>query len=147
MSATGNSLCFWAHHKLVKGYVFTLGVMSGHSFEEVAWREVYNALYNVPQLFKLWSCKQVMGEAVAILNQSQYIKYHDPHCQSCTKVLETCGHVLMCEEAGRVDALARSIGWLDSWLKKLGAAPSLRKAIVMYARGRDSHSMEDITFG
>ena len=44
-------------------------------------------------------------------------------------------------------ALARSIGWLDNWPKKVGTKLSLQKAIVMYARGRGSESMEVITFG
>ena len=61
--------------------------------------------------------------------------------------LESCGHMLMCEEEGRLDALGRSIGWLEDWLKKVGMESTLRKAITQFARGRVSVTMEDITYG
>ena len=88
-----------------------------------------------------------MGEAGTNLKQSYYTEGHDPHCPSCAQELETCKHALMCNEAGRVDALARSIGWLDDWLGKVGTEPSLRQAITQYARGRGSQTMEEVTFG
>ena len=146
-SDTGDSLRFWAHQQLARATYSTLGVMAAESFDEVAWRQVYDAMHGVPRLFQLWACKQVMDEAGTNLKQSRYTVGHDPRCPSCAQELETCGHVLRCNEAGRVDALARSIGWLDDWLKKVGTEPSLRKGITQYARGRGSRTMEDITFG
>ena len=88
-----------------------------------------------------------MGEAGTNLKQSYYTEGHDPHCPSCAQALETCKHVLMCDEAGRVDALALSIGRLNDWLGKVGTEPSLRQAITQYARGRGSQTMEEVTFG
>ena len=146
-SDTSDSLRFWAHQQLARATFFKLDVMSGQSFQEVAWRPVYDALHDVPRLFQLWACKQVMDVAGTNLTQSYYTDNHDPHCPSCSQEVESCDHVLRCNEAGRVDALLRSIGWLDDWLKNVGTEPTLRKAIVKYARGRDSTTMEDITWG
>ena len=87
--------------------------MSDQSFQEVVWWPVYDALHGVPCLFQLWACKQVMDVAGTNLTQLHYVDGHDPRCPSCCEVVETCGHVLRCNKAGRVDALLRSIGWLD----------------------------------
>jgi hypothetical protein len=146
-SDTGTSLRFWAHKILAEQTFFKLGIMSSHSFQEVAWRHVYDALHEVPRLFQLWACKQVMEVAGTNSNQAIYTEGHDPHCPSCSQAIETCSHVLHCEEAGRVDALKRSIGWLDDWLKGAGTEPSLRRALVRYAKGRGAQSMETLVLG
>ena len=146
-SDTGDSLRFWAHHKLARETFFQLGIMSAADFDEVAWRHVYDALYSVPRLFQLWACKQVMEVAGTNVNQAQYKEGHDPHCPSCSVALETCSHVLHCNEAGRVDALERSIVLLEKWLKEVGTEPLLRRGLVKFARGRGATTMEEITMG
>ena len=52
-----------------------------------------------------------------------------------------------CEEAGRVDALKRSIDWLEDWLREAGTEPNLREYLIEYARGRVHERMEDIARG
>ena len=143
-SDTSESLRFWAHRILAEQTFRNLGILSSDAFHEVAWRQVYDALHEVPRLFQLWACKQVTGVAGTNLHQSRYIEGHDPHCPSCHTALETCGHVLLCTEAGRVDALVRSIALLDGWLRKVGTEPRLRRALVRYARGRGALRMESI---
>ena len=115
-SDTSEELRFWAHHQLAGQTMFSLGILSGHSFDQVAWRQVYAALHSVPQLFQLWASKQVMEVAGTNLMQSLYTEGHDPHCPSCSHALESCSHILRCDKVGRVDALMRSIGWLEDWL-------------------------------
>ena len=61
--------------------------------------------------------------------------------------LESCKHVLICEEVRRVDALKRSIGCLGDLPKKVGAEPTLQKAIITYRSGCNSRTMEEITYG
>ena len=101
-------------------------------------------LHGVPRLFQLWACKQVMGAAGTNLAQSHYTEGHDPHCPSCTQELETCSRVLMHEDAGKVDAMARLIGWVGDWLRKVGTKPSLWDAIASHACRRGEHMMETI---
>ena len=121
--------------------------MSVSSFREVAWRQVYDTLHAVPRLFQLWACKQVTDAAGTNANQAHCKEGHDPSCPSCNREIETCAHVLHCEEAGRNEALRRSIDWLEDWLKEVGTDPSLRAALVEYARSRGNTRMEDITRG
>lgn len=142
---TGASLRYWVHLQLARDTFFQLGVMSTHSFDEVAWRQVYDTLHEVPCLFQLWACKQVMEVAGTNLQQSHYTEGHDPHYPSCAHALETCSHVLHCEEAGCVDALAGAISRLDTWLHREHTDPTLRRCLVDYARGRGSLTMEEIT--
>ena len=88
-----------------------------------------------------------MDVAGTNVNQAMFTEGHDPHCPSCGNKLETCAHVLHCEEAGWVDALHRLIDWLDNWLKDSDTEPSLRECLVEYTRGRGAVTMEDITSG
>jgi hypothetical protein len=146
-SDTSAEIRFWEHRKLAEETFFMMGLMSAHSFKEVAWMQVYDTLHTVPRLFQLWSCKQVMDIAGTNVNQAIIIEGHDPHFPSCDHTLETCAHVLHCEEAVRVDTLHRLINWLNDWLKKVGTEPNLREGLVEYARGRGNKTMEDITRG
>lgn len=146
-SDTAASLRYWAHRKLAEETFFQLGIMGAEPFNEVAWRQVYDALHEVPRLFQLWACKQVMEVAGTNVNQAQYKEGHDPHCPSCSVARETCSHVLHCNEAGRVDALERSIVLLENWLKEVGTEPTLRRSLVRFARGRGGITMEEITDG
>lgn len=96
-------------------------------------------------MFAVWACKQVMDIASTNLNRRMYQHDHDPKCPSCGVCDETCGHILRCEEAGRVDSLQRSITNLDTWLDDMGTDPTLRRLLVEYARGRGGRSLFDLT--
>lgn len=61
-----------AHLMLAKNTCFQLQIMSSHSFQEVAWCQVYNALHTVLRLFQLWACNQVMEVAGTNLMQTTY---------------------------------------------------------------------------
>ena len=103
---------------------------------EVAWRLVYDTLHQVPRIFQLWACKQVMNISGTNLIQSRYKPHHDPTCPSCDQFVETCAHVLSCNEVGRFDALYQYIDLLEKWLNKVGMHTKLRKYILQYAKGR-----------
>ena len=81
------------------------------------------------------------------LIQSWYKPHHDPTCPSCDKCVETCAHVISCNEAGQVDALYQYINILDKWLKKVGTHTQLHKYIPQYAKGRGGISMTDVRHG
>ena len=108
---------------------------------------MYDTLHEVPRLFQLWSCKKVMNIAGKNLIQSWYKLHHDTTCPSCDQCVETCAHVLSCNEAGRVDALYQSINILDKLLKKVGTHTNLRKYILQYSKGRRGISMIDVLHG
>ena len=96
-------------------------------------------------MFGIRACKQVMSIAGTNLNQSKYKVDHDPFCPSCSVCQESCEHVIMCEEKGRVDALMLLIDLVDNWLQDAGTDNALRRGLIEYARGRGGKSMEEIT--
>jgi hypothetical protein len=79
--------------------------------------------------------KQVMELARTNEMQSRYKENHDMRCPSCIAAVETCGHVLMCREEGRVDALELSIDLLDDWLIEQETDEELRFCLIDYAQG------------
>ena len=119
-SNTGDSLRFWVHQQLSKELLFKLDILIPLGFKAVTWRLVYDTLHKVPRLFQLRARKQVMSIAGTNLIQSRYKPHHNPTCLSFDQCVETCAHVLSCNEAGRVDALYQSINLLDKWLNKVG---------------------------
>ena len=64
-------------------------------------------------MFQIWACKLVCGVAGTNVMQAKYTPIHCKKCPSCGVVNETCAHVLMCEEAGRVSLLHSSIDMVD----------------------------------
>ena len=45
-------------------------LLSDH-FQEVAWRQVYDALHEVTRMFQIWACKQVTN--IAGVNSNQVV--------------------------------------------------------------------------
>ena len=122
-------------------------ILFGEEFEEVAWSVVHHALWEVPRLFQVWAAKQVMELAGTNEMQSRYKEGHDPLCPSCSQSLETCGHLLNCQEEGRVDVLDKSIDLMDDWLIEQDTSEELRFCLIDYARGRGAISMFEIVRG
>ena len=147
-SGSEDNLHFWCHHKLARKVMAEekVSVMQPEEFDEVAWRQVYDAQHEVPRLFSLWACKQVMGVAGTNEMQARYTPNHDKRCPSCgVRVeVETCCHVLTCDEEGRVDLLHKSIDLVDRWMKDNGTVPKLRRVLVEYMHGRGGSSMLSI---
>ena len=101
-------------------------------------------LRELPRMFQIWACKQVMGVAGKNLYQSKYRLNHDPKCPSCTRCVESCAHVLECQEEGRVETLLGTIDFLDIWMKKVGTDEGLRNCLVRYAKRKGAIKMKDI---
>ena len=104
---------------------------------------VHPALHEMPWMFQIWACKQVMGVAGTNLYQSKYRPNHDPMCPSCTRSVESCAHVLECPEEGRVETLLGTIDFLDIWMKKIGTDKGLRNCLVRYTKGRGAITIKD----
>ena len=125
-SDTGECLRFWAHRKLAKELYLKHKILTPVQYEEVAWKSVYDTLHEVPRMFQIWACKQVMSIAGTNLNQSKYKDNHDPSCPSCTVCEESCEHILMYNEEGRVEALMVSIALMDKWMRNARTDNALR---------------------
>ena len=129
-SDTSKLLKFLVHKQLAEQTFFQLGLMSAEHFQEVAWKQVYKALHNVPRMFQIWVCKQVANIAGVNSNQAVYTPNHNPMCPSCNEEEETCRHVLCCDEDGRVKALNCTINLLDIWLRTVGTDGPLRSCLI-----------------
>ena len=118
-SDTSKLLKVWVHKQLAKQSFYQLGLMLLDHFQEVACRQVYEALHEVPMMFQNWACKQVTNIAGVNSNQAVYKANHDPMCPSFNEEEETCRHVLGCDEEGRVKSLNCTIDLLDNWMRTL----------------------------
>lgn len=145
-SGSEDILRFWCHKKLAKEVLSDqkVKVLETEAFEEVEWSAVYKTLLEVPRMFQIWACKQVCGVAGTNEMQARYTPNHSKKCPSCGVAVETCGHVLACEEAGRVDLLHKSIDLVDQWMKEQGTEPTLRRVLIEYAHGRGGKTMGEI---
>ena len=110
-------------------------MLTPEQFDEVDWDHVYETLNGVPRMFQVWACKQVMDIAPTFYNLSKYTD-QDKKCPSCNCKVETCAHILECEEEGRVEAMNLTIDMLELWLIQEQTDPGLQDCIIQYARGR-----------
>ncbi len=146
-SDASDLLRFWVHKQLAEKTFHHLSILSPQQLQEVAWKQVHDALCEAPRMFQIFACKQVNDIAGVNVNLARYTPHQDKACPSCGQEAETCHHVLLCKEEGRVAALNRTIDLLDSWLKKVGMDNSLRQCLVNYAKMRGGGSMAHLAWG
>ena len=96
-SDTGARIRFWFHKQQAEEVFRNQKILLPEM--------VYSVLHELPQMFQIWACKQVMGMAGKNLYQSEYRPNHDPKCPSFNRCVESCAHVLECQEEGRVETL------------------------------------------
>jgi hypothetical protein len=144
-SDKGERLQFQAHKQLAKESFYESKILF-EEFNNVNWEMVYLALHQVPRMFQVWACKQVMNIAPANGNRPWETDLC-PLCPSCAQVRETCSHVLNCNHDGRVEDLLQSIDLMDNWMMEVNTDPTLRRCIAEYAAGRGNVSMSDIVWG
>ena len=107
------------------------------------WELLHQTLSEVPKLFQLWACKQVMGIAGTI----EWEKTEQRHCSSCIWERDTCDHVLCCHHEGQVEILHHTLSLMKKWMQEAGTDPDLQDCIVEYAHGRGALTMQEIFWG
>lgn len=138
---------FWVNKTLARSFFNKKQILNPSEFDSVDWESIDAALVSVPRLFQIWACKQVNGIAGTFKFRSRYESGVEPMCPSCTVEEETCGHILHCQEQGRVRALLASFEVLEEWLEEVNTDPVLVEGIMDYARGRGETSMEEHFLG
>ena len=139
----GDYIRFWSHRQMAKETFHNLKILFNREFEFVDWEMVYGTLRDVPRLFQLWACKQVMG----IAGTMEWDRTVERKCPSCTIARDTCAHVLSCTHEGRVEALKLTLNLAESWLEEMDTDPDLLDCIMEYAHGRGGRTMENICEG
>ena len=137
-----DSLRFWVNSKIARSIFHEKKILFAHQFDAVDWEMVHKALWEVPRMFSIWACKQVMSIAAA--NANKPWEMCCKLCPSCGVEKETCSHILVCKDAGRVETFFKSIDLLDHWLDEEDTDPELRMCITEYALGRGNTTMHDI---
>ena len=125
---------FWVHTQLAKEICDELKILNEEQFQEVAWKQVCEAITSTPRMFQIWACKQVTHIAGVCFVQDKYKKDQDKKCLRCGKEVETCAHVLNCKEEGRVKALTKYIQLVDQWMKNAETYDTLRTCLVRYVK-------------
>jgi hypothetical protein len=139
----GDYVRFWAHQQMARENFHSLKILFNREFDFVDWEMVYDTLRDVPGLFQLWACKQVMG----IADTMEWDKSVEQKCPSCTVTRDTCTHVLFCSHEGRVEALKLTLDLAELWLKGMDTDPDLLDCIMEYVHGRGVRTMESICKG
>jgi hypothetical protein len=139
-SDTGDCIRFHGHRNLAKGIFSKRHILPHDAFDQVDWPNVHKALHHVPRLFALFVCKQVMNIAGTNSRLSKHEPSRSPLCPSCLDCIETCGHVLTCEQEDRVKCFQLSADNLEKWLRSVGTDPTLAECIMVFVRSRDAQS-------
>ncbi len=119
------------------------------AFDEVDWSQVHRTLNEeVPRLFQVWVCKQVMN--LAATNKNLRRRHRDGwsnKCPCCTLHVETAEYVILCPEEEHVEVFMRSSELLEWWLYDVNTDPELAECIVEYVQGWGQESMERLFWG
>ena len=104
------------------------------TFDEVDWPNVYRTLNKeVPRLFQVWACKQVMN--ISATNKNLCQRHRDGRCEKCpccTIHVEIVEHIILCPVVGRVEAFRQASRALEYWLEEANTDPDLIECIVDY---------------
>jgi hypothetical protein len=113
------------------------------AFDEVDWPHVHRTLNEeVPGLFQVWACKQVMG--ISATNKNLSWRHWDGRsnkCPCCTIHVETAEHVMVCHEVGMVETCMQSSQALEQWMEDTDTDPDLVECIMDYVQGRGMVTM------
>ena len=146
-SDTGAHIRYAAGLKIARSFFHQTKRIFTDAFDEIDWPQVYRTLNReVPRLFQIWACKQVMN--IAATNKNLNRRHRDgwsDRCPCCTINVETATHVLLCPEAGRTEAFMLGTNTLELWLEKADTDPDLTESIVDYVRKRGTSTMEEAT--
>ena len=104
---------------------------------------VHPTLSEVPKLFQLWACKQVMS----ITGTMEWDKTKQRRCPSCMRERDTCDHVLRCHHEGRVGTLHHMLSMIEKWMQEADTDLELQECIAEYAHGRGALTMQEICWG
>ena len=104
-------------------------------------------------MFQLFATKQVFNVATVLDNLMKQKEYAHlgKECPSCTMVMETTGHVLLCPELGRQQNQNRQLTFVQQWLRNADTHPVLTLFMsqflftrgTMIADGQICHTPED----
>jgi hypothetical protein len=124
-------LRFWAHKHLARERFSAMKILDTRAFDMVDWEIVHRTLWEVPELFQHWACKEVMG-AAGTMEWDKTVVQKFP---CCLQERDTCTHALFCCYDGRVETLHHTIDLIENWLEESETEPELQEILLEYATG------------
>ena len=124
---TGAHIWYAAGRQVARSFFHETSRMFTDAFDEVNWPHMHRTLHKeVPRLFQVRACKQVMNIAATNKNVSRrYCDGRSDKCPCCTIHVETPEHVLLCPETCRVKAFLLCTSALKRWLDEADTDPDL----------------------
>jgi hypothetical protein len=144
-SNMGAHIRYTAGRQIARSFFHQTRRMFTNAFDKVDWPHVHWTLNKeVPRLFQVWACKQVLNIAATNKNLSwRHRAGRSDKCPCCMIHVETAEHILLCLEAGRVEAFQLGTTALERWLDKADTDPDLTDSIVEYVWRRVTITMEE----
>lgn len=118
---SGTEIRFNAQLQEAKAVFAEKKVLQPAKFDLVDWHNVHKTLHNIPTLFRVFACKQVLMNPP---HSKNLCKRKDPSvsssiCPFCTQHFKTSGHILLCPEEGRVNLLFKYSRDLMAWILEM----------------------------
>ena len=144
-SESGPVIRFAAHKQEARSLFSSLQILRPDQFDAVAWAQIHRSLHRAPKMFQMFAFKQVFNVSAVFNNLSKQDKYKHlgRMCPCCTYQVETAGHILFCEEEGRVKNFLRQAEVLANWLREVGTDWELSELIVAFVKSRGGKTMEE----
>ncbi len=144
-SDMGAHIRYAAGQQVARTFFNKTSRMFTDAFDKVDWPQVHWMLNNeVPRLFQVWACKQVMN--LAATNKNLHRQHRDGRsnkCPCCAIHVEMAEHVILCPEEGQVEVFMQLSLALERWLHDVDTDPELADCIVEYMQRRGQKSMEE----
>jgi hypothetical protein len=146
ISDTGAHIRYAAGHQVARSFFHRTSRLFTDAFNEVDWPQVYWTLNKeVPQLFQVWACKQVMN--IAVTNKNLCWRHRGGRsnkCPCCTIHMEATEHILLCPKEGWIEAFRLAMTALERWLKETDTDPDLANCIVEFVQRGGTGTMEEV---
>jgi hypothetical protein len=146
MSDTGAHIWYAAGCQVARSFFHRTSRLFTDVFNKGDWLQVHWMLNKeVPWLFQVWACKQVMN--IAATNKNLCQRHHDRRsnkCPCCTIHVETAEHILLCPKEGWIEAFRLAMTALERWLNEPDMDLDLADCIVEYVQRRGTVTMEEV---
>jgi hypothetical protein len=135
-SDTGAHIWYTAGLQVAHFFFHQTSRLFTEAFNEVDWPQVHRTLNKeVPRLFQVWACKQVMN--ITATNKNLCWRHRNGwsnKCPCCTVNVETAEHILPCPKKGWIEAFGLAMTALEWWLDEVDTDPDLADSIVEYVQ-------------
>jgi hypothetical protein len=132
MSDTGAHIWYAAVCQVAHSFFHRTSRLFTDAFVKVDLPQVHWTLNKeVPWMFQVWTCKQVMN--IAATNKNLRPRQRDGQsnkCPCCTIHVEVAEHILLCPKEGRIEAFRLAMTALEWWLNEADTDPDLADRIV-----------------